>query len=108
MNLSLFYLDDGIIIGNINEVKLTLDTILQVSSDVGLEINPRKCEILWPNFNDISWDIFPDSINKIYGEGIDLLGSSIGNSKYINNHMDIKVNECIKLQQVILQMDNTV
>ena len=31
--LLLFNLDDGIIIGNINEVKLTLDTILQVSSD---------------------------------------------------------------------------
>ena len=97
MNLSLFYFDDGIIIGDINEVKLTLDSIIQVSSDLRLEINIRKCEICWPNFNDISWDIFPDSINKIYGEGINLLGSSIGTSKYINNHMYIKVNDCIKL-----------
>ena len=31
---------------------------------------------------------------------------SSGTSKYINNHMDIKVNDCIKFQQVILQMDN--
>ena len=85
LNLSLFYIDDGIIIGNLNEVKLTLDTILQVSSDLGLEINISKCEIWWPNFDNISWDIFPDSINKIYGEGIDLLGSSIGTTKYINN-----------------------
>ena len=105
LNLSLFYLNDGIIIGNINEVKSTLDTILHVSSDLGLEINISKCEIWWPNFNYISWDIFPNSINKIYGEGINLLGSSIGTSKYINNHMDIKVNDYIKLQ-VILQMDN--
>ena len=97
MNLSLFYLDDGIIIGDINEVKLKLNTIIQVSSNLGLEINISKCEIWWPNFNDISWDIFPDSINKIYGKGINLLGSSIGTSEYINNHMDIKVNDCIKL-----------
>ena len=95
MNLSLFYLDDGIIVGNINEVKLTLDTILQVSSGLGLEINIRKCEMWWPNFDEISWYIFPDSINKIYGEGIDLLGSSICTFKFINNHMDIKVNDCI-------------
>ena len=44
LNLSLFYLDDGIIIGDIHEVKLTLDTILQVSSDLGFEINISKCE----------------------------------------------------------------
>ena len=106
MNLSLFYLDYGIIVGNINEVKLTFDTIIQVSSDICLEINIRKCEIWWPNFDNISWDIFPDSINKIYGEGIDLLGSSIDNSKFISNHMDIKVNDCITLKQVVLQMDN--
>ena len=74
-----------------------MDTILQVSSDLGLEINIRKYEIWWPNFDEISWDIFHDSINKIYGVGIDLLGSSIGTSKYINNHMEIKVNDCIKL-----------
>ena len=98
LNLSLFYLDDGIIIGNINEIKLTFDTILQVSSDLGIDINISKCEIWWPNFDNISWDIFPDSINKKYGEGIDLLSSSIGTTKYINNHMDIKVNDCIKLQ----------
>ena len=74
-----------------------MDTILQVSSDLSLEINIRKCEIWWPNFDDISCDIFPDSINKIYVEGIDLVGSSIGSSKFINNNKDIKVNYCIKL-----------
>ena len=106
LNLSLFYLDDGIIVGNINEVKFKLDTILQVSSDIGLEIDISKCEIWWPYFDDISWDIFPDSINNIYGEGIDLLGSSIGTSKFMNNHMDSKVNDCIQLQKVILNMEN--
>ena len=41
--LLLFYVDDGIIVGNINEVKLTLDIILQDSPNLGLKINIRKC-----------------------------------------------------------------
>ena len=57
-----------------------LDIILQVSLGLGLEIDISKCEICQPNFDDISWDIFSDSINKIYGEGIYLLGSSIDTS----------------------------
>ena len=54
LNLSLFYLDDDIIIGNINEVKLTLDTIIQVSSELGLEINFIKREIWCPYVDEIS------------------------------------------------------
>ena len=43
LNPSLFYLDDDIVVGNISEVKLTLGTILQVSSNLCIEINIRKC-----------------------------------------------------------------
>ena len=43
----------------------------------------------------------PNYINTIRGEGIYLFGSYIFTSKLINNHIDYKVMDCIKLQKVI-------
>ena len=50
--------------------------------------------------------IFPDLINNIHGEGIDLLGSSIDSSKFISKHTKVRVKDCIKLQKIILQIYN--
>ena len=85
-------------VGNINEIKLTLDKFLQVSPNVGIKIYIRNVKCQWPNFDEFSWDIYPDSINKIREECIDLLCSSIFTSEFINNHMVIKVKYYFILQ----------
>ena len=47
--LSVWYLDDGSLLGTPDEVINDLDKILDAADSLGLQINPKKCEVFFTN-----------------------------------------------------------
>jgi len=47
--LHAWYLDDGTLVGDSEEVAKALDIIRVVGPELGLELNIRKTEIFWPS-----------------------------------------------------------
>ena len=73
--LSLWYLDDGTIIGTRTAVRQVLDRLLVNGPRFGLHLNLSKCEIYWPS-GDQAFPEFPAEVTRI-GElqhGVELLG----------------------------------
>ncbi|GJU46273.1 putative reverse transcriptase domain-containing protein [Tanacetum coccineum] len=76
--LHVWYLDDGTIIGDSEEVARTLD-IIKVSGPVlGLELNIKKTEIFWPSCNGMKLreGLFPVDIRRP-SSGVKLLGGVV-------------------------------
>ncbi len=74
--MNLWYCDDGAIIGKQNEVKHALDILHLEGQEVGLVLNPNKCERYWPSTLDEP-DPFPLSFVRHPLCGVSLLGASI-------------------------------
>ena len=49
--LSGWYLDDGSLAGRPDEVLTDLQRVLEMSSELGLQVNPTKCELFFANKN---------------------------------------------------------
>ena len=84
IGLNLWYLDNGIIIGNCNDVANFFDQISIQGPKFGLKLNPRKCEAFWPS-GDHSFPELHSDIIRLQ-EGVSLLGSPIwGTNAYISS-----------------------
>jgi hypothetical protein len=71
-----WYLDDGVLIGNAESVLRAYGILVEIGSELGLELNERKCVLYGPGLahNDF---LFPNTmIRKI--DGIEVLGSPVG------------------------------
>jgi hypothetical protein len=74
--LNVWYLDDGCIVGDVNEVYEVFQ-LLQVEGPArGLHLNVKKNEIWWPSRS--SSDPFPAEVDRVTNEGVKLLGVPIG------------------------------
>ena len=77
LKLNAWYLDDGLIIGPIAEVRLAYEILQAEGIESSLEMSEEKCELFWPTANP-EWNTFPEGIKRIVSPGVDLLGSFIG------------------------------
>ena len=56
--LNLWYLDDGILIGETKLLREVFEFILEEGPKLGLHLNPSKCILYW-HTPDPDWDLFP-------------------------------------------------
>jgi hypothetical protein len=94
-----WFLDDGTVVGKVSEVLRAFNTILELGPDLGLSLNPRKCELWWPSLDSDSLGGFPMAIPRLQGggtrsgvgpegdDGVELLGGPIGNAAFASQHM---------------------
>ena len=83
LNLHVWYLDDGTIIGDRESLKKILDFLANsIVSDIGLVLSHKKCELWWPT-GDASFPGFPASIKRQPHEGVEILKVPIGSDQFI-------------------------
>ncbi|GJZ96550.1 putative reverse transcriptase domain-containing protein [Tanacetum coccineum] len=76
--LHAWYLDDGTVIGDSEEVARVLDIIKVSGPGLGLELNIKKTEIFWPSCNGMKLreGLFPVDIRRP-SSGVKLLGGAV-------------------------------
>ena len=84
LDSQLWYLDDGVLMGEAAEVRKALDVFSEVGSQCGLFLNPNKCEIITPPASAHHTTLFPEiPTAKIRVDGnFDILGSPIGSAEH--------------------------
>jgi len=97
LDLVAFYLDDGVLAGDLASLSLALRTLQEKSAQFGLQLNLEKCELVLPAGSTLDADsltrLFPDALlesegqSKVKTEGnFELLGCPIGDSLYCAAH----------------------
>ncbi|GJU89220.1 putative reverse transcriptase domain-containing protein [Tanacetum coccineum] len=81
--LHAWYLDDGTVIGDSEEVSRVLDIIKVSGPGLGLELNINKTEIFWPSCNGtkLREGLFPVDIRRP-SLGVKLLGGAVSRDTY--------------------------
>ena len=87
LDLQLWYLDDGVLIGKAQDTRNALDTIARVGPRWGLHLNMSKCEIITSPASANVTNLFPDIPDtKINVRGdFSVLGSPIGSQSIAPN-----------------------
>jgi ubiquitin carboxyl-terminal hydrolase 44/49 len=88
--LSVWYLDDGTIVGPVDAVFEAWQLVQQESEEIGLRLNTKKCE-LFAQAADISR--FPDDIARCNPEGFELLGCPLGSPTFSADYVKHRVDK---------------
>ena len=103
--LSLWYLDDGTIIGSRPAVLELLHHIETLGPSFGLFLNKKKCELYWPA-GDQSFSDFPSEIRRP-SAGLDLLGSPVwGSEEFYNSYFASKVDRTLHLHSLLSSLED--
>ena len=103
--LSLWYLDDGTIIGSRPAVLELLHHIETLGPSFGLFLNKKKCELYWPA-GDQSFSDFPSEIRRP-SAGLDLLGSPVwGSEDFYNSYFASKVDRTSHLHSLLSSLED--
>ena len=57
---SIWYLDDGTLVGPRSVVALIFSKILELGPSLGLHVNLSKCEVFWPSGDQLFPDLPPE------------------------------------------------
>ena len=80
--LSLWYLDDGVMAGTVEEVLNAWHCIENLCGEVGLSLNISKCELWTHTPAEVDLSGFPAEMRRLAPEGFDLLGVPIGTKEF--------------------------
>ena len=80
LDLCVWYLDDGTIIGPVDVVHKVFLLIEQDGPALGLHLNVKKNELWWPNRASV--DPFPAEVERVDNAGVKLLGAPIGTKAF--------------------------
>ena len=97
LNLQIWYLDDGTIVGVRSVVSSLLDRLLVKGLSYGLLLNSQKCEVFWPSV-DPSFLEFPDGVQRVQdiSGGADLLGSpDFGPDSFFDHSFGKKIDKVL-------------
>jgi len=89
-SLSVWYLDDFMVVGPVVEVLRAWDIINEEAAKVGLKVNASKCE-LFDSSDATNLSVFPSSLVRCTREGFDLLGSPIGSKDGCTHYVKSKL-----------------
>lgn len=102
--LNVWYLDDGCIVGDVNEVYEVFQ-LLQVEGPArGLHLNVKKNEIWWPSRS--SSDPFPAEVDRVTNEGVKLLGVPIGTKEFTSQFVKKKLKVLKDVCDLLKEVDN--
>ena len=102
--LNAWYLDDGTLVGPTDSVMHALEIIRDMSPELGLELNLSKCELWWPT-PDRFWAEFPESIQRSFASGTDLLGSAVGDASFQNSILAKRVSKIGEMLKALVEVD---
>jgi hypothetical protein len=86
--ISVWYLDDGTVVGEVGEVARAWGIIQQEAARAGLKVNQRKCELVPPRgFVSMKGPGELEDIPLLRGDDFELLGAPLGNKTFCENHV---------------------
>jgi len=89
LDLCVWYLDDGTIIGDVADVHNVFLLIESEGPALGLHLNVKKNEIWWPS--RASSDPFPAEVDRVDNAGVKLLGAPIGSKEFTTEFVKKKL-----------------
>jgi hypothetical protein len=91
LDINLWYLDDGTLMGNAADLYKAWTIISDYGPVCGLQANVSKCMLFWPNMQSFSdFSLFPNEIVRT-NVSIEVLGCPIGSSSFIGNTVKKRV-----------------
>jgi ubiquitin carboxyl-terminal hydrolase 44/49 len=105
LDVHVWYLDDGTIIGDIDLVARALDVIEEVGPKLGAHLNHGKSEIWWPSRAD-KVEVFPSQIIRVPNRGVELLGSPIGSQEFMREFVKQRVEKISTVDLQLEEMDD--
>jgi Reverse transcriptase (RNA-dependent DNA polymerase) len=89
LDLCVWYLDDGTIVGPVDEVYGVFKLLQAEGPALGLHLNVRKNELWWPS--RASEDPFPIDVDRLDNAGVKLLGAPIGTRDFTTEFVKKKL-----------------
>ena len=89
LGLCVWYLDDGTIVGCVEDVHKVFELIQREGPALELHLNVKKNEIWWPSRR--SPDPFPADVDRIDNAGVKLLGAPIGTKAFTTDFVQKKL-----------------
>ena len=110
-SFNLFYLDDGILCGDITTVAAGLRLVSERASTLGLKLKLSKCELILTaghSSADLA-TLFPQELlvdelgndRVVRGGGFEFLGAPIGTNEFCHQHANDRVTKATKLLEAI-------
>ena len=113
LDLATFYLDDGILAGDVGAVASALRLVQQRSADIGLHLNLNKCEVVGLGSLSAAQLVphFPDSLlrdadgaSRLH-RNFELLGAAIGDADFVASHTNARVDKAGALLEAIGELE---
>ena len=105
VDVSIWYLDDGTIIGPRATVAHILNQMTDLGPQFGLYLNHSKCELFWPS-GDATFPEFPPDILRLE-DGVSLLGSPLwGSRDFFVSTIAQLVDRVVIIQSKIANLDD--
>ena len=102
---SVWYLDDGTIVGSRSAILEFLSQVEILGSPLGLFLNKQKCELFWPS-GDQSFLDFPLELRRP-SDGLDLLCSLVwGSDNFFDSYFASKVDRTRRLQELLCFLED--
>ena len=108
LHVSLWYLDDGTLVGHRRVVRRILDGLVSAGPQFGLHVNLTKCELYWPS-GDQSFPEFPTAITRTSqaSDGVELLGSPVhGSPEFFDNAVGQRITKVLAAQAHLDDLDD--
>jgi len=108
IDLHLWYLDDGTLVGSRAAIRLFLDRLLTIGPQFGLYANLDKCELYWPSGVANDFTMFPHQIRRVFDQhGIELLGSPVfGSRAFFDTAISRRVSKVLDAQAHLPDLDH--
>ena len=103
--LNQWYLDDGVIVGKVEEVVGVLKVIEDLGPSLGLHVNLAKCEIWWPG-NAQAFDEFSPDLCHCHDNGIIILGIPVGDPEYCRFFIRKTIESISSILPLVLNLDD--
>ena len=104
LDLCVWYLDDGTIIGDVEDVHKVFQLIEKEGPALGLHLNVKKNEIWWPC--RASPDPFPKEVDRVDNAGVKLLGAPIGTRDFTTDFVKKKLKALNDVHKLLREVDN--
>ncbi len=102
-----WYLDDGSIIGSVEDLVEVIRIIKEEGEKLGLILNLSKCEVWWPSIDEHKWQLFPTAIQKVYEPGIELLGCPLGDYLFVRRLLNNRIDKIEKIMAELPYLENS-
>jgi len=104
LDLCVWYLDDGTIIGSVADVHKVFELIQRDGPALGLHLNVKKNEIWWPS--RASPDPFPADVDRVNNAGVKLLGAPIGTKAFTTDFVKKKLDALNSVYKLLRDVNN--